>query len=213
MALAATHIRFALDLKSEYDIKDIKKYLSGTIYPDSRYLSDIDRNLTHNNNVLAPEFAKDDFKKGWQLHQICDMVQNKKRKELLPELTVPHDDEWNTKEWVLATVGKIIQDMNDMQSFNIQTYLNDLDEYIISPNNENVNDIKKYYQAIKKLYWGKKTTTLEDYGKMGLAIGLTKAHWKKIMPKLTEIQKNKKLVKRIGAIYPAMLKSHKEVLK
>lgn len=48
MSLGATHIRFALDLRDRYQVQDIEKYLSGTIYSDSRYVTKIDRNLTHN---------------------------------------------------------------------------------------------------------------------------------------------------------------------
>lgn len=81
MSLEATHIRFALDLKDEYKIKDIKKYISGTVYPDSRYITGIDRNLTHYNDILKPEFAKDDFKKGWQVHQICGMIRIMKKQK------------------------------------------------------------------------------------------------------------------------------------
>ena len=50
MALEATHMRFALDLKNKYQVRNIKKYIVGTIYPDSRYLSGIDRTLTHSEN-------------------------------------------------------------------------------------------------------------------------------------------------------------------
>ena len=38
MALEATHIRFAYDLKEKYKITDLEKYISGLIYPDSRYI-------------------------------------------------------------------------------------------------------------------------------------------------------------------------------
>lgn len=47
MALEASHIRFALDLKDKYSIQDVQKLVSGTVYPDSRYATKIDRQLTH----------------------------------------------------------------------------------------------------------------------------------------------------------------------
>ncbi len=61
MSLEATHIRFALDLKDKYRVQAIEKYISGTTYPDSRYVTKIDRGLTHNDDILTPGFAKDDF--------------------------------------------------------------------------------------------------------------------------------------------------------
>ena len=68
MALEATHIRFALDLKDKYQVKDLEKYISGTIYPDSRYVSEIGRELTHPKDYLDWDiFAVDDFKKGFEI--------------------------------------------------------------------------------------------------------------------------------------------------
>ncbi len=84
MSLIATHIRFAINLKDIYHVQDIEKYIAGTVYPNSRYVTKIDRKLTHNNNILRPTFTKDDFKKGWQVHQICDIVQNKIKTKILP---------------------------------------------------------------------------------------------------------------------------------
>ena len=57
MALEATHIRFAFDLKDVYDVSDIDAFVSGSIYPDSRYVTGIDRLATHPEGYLNdPEF-------------------------------------------------------------------------------------------------------------------------------------------------------------
>jgi hypothetical protein len=47
MALEATHIRFALDLKDTYGVNDVHAFVSGAVYPDSRYVMGIDRIATH----------------------------------------------------------------------------------------------------------------------------------------------------------------------
>ncbi|MCK4554051.1 hypothetical protein KAU19_03750 [Candidatus Parcubacteria bacterium] len=211
MALAATHIRFALDLKDNYKIKDINKYLSGTIYPDSRYITKIDRELTHNNYFLDPEFAKDDFRKGWQAHQICDLIQNQVRFELLPELNIRPKAEWTEEIWIIATTTKIIQDIKDMQCFNLQKYLKCL-EYVHNPNNEDINDIKKYNQIIIDLYKNKRITSVEDNYQMCLAFGVNKEIGLKVKKRTEEILENKELVKIIESIYGEMLKSYSKVL-
>lgn len=211
MALEATHIRFALDLKDEYKVKNLEKYILGTVYPDSRYITGIDRDLTHHEDILLPEFAKDDFKKGWQVHQICDLVQNKKREELLPELTIRHNDAWNEKEWIIASAIKIIQDMKDMRHFNIQYYLKYF-EYAYNPNGEDINDIKKYNRIVINLYKDKKVTTVEDNYKMWLALGINKEQGDKIRSKTIEFLQDESLVKRIGSIYNGMVSSYKDVL-
>ena len=53
MGLEATHIRFALDLKEDLDAKDLNKYLSGAIYPDSRHVTKLERKVTHNFDLVV----------------------------------------------------------------------------------------------------------------------------------------------------------------
>jgi hypothetical protein len=39
MALEASHIRFALDLKEKFKVNNVQKYVYGTTYPDTRVLT------------------------------------------------------------------------------------------------------------------------------------------------------------------------------
>ncbi len=211
MSLEATHIRFALDLKEKYQVQDIEKYVSGTIYPDSRYVTKIDRELTHNEDILKPEFAKDDFKKGWQVHQICDLMQNKMKKRALPEPFSEKYNGYDEQRWVVSTAMKIIQDMNDMQQFPIQDYLKYL-EYAQNPNGEEIGEVKKYNQIMVDLYRGKKTTTLEDNYRMWLALGVDEELGLKIKSKTEELLKDIKLVKKIEDVYFDMIENYQDVL-
>ena len=74
MSLEATHIRLALDLQDRLNISDRKKYISGTVYPDSRYISKIDRRFTHNPELVNELDGSDDFLKGMAVHYLCDKV-------------------------------------------------------------------------------------------------------------------------------------------
>ena len=206
MALEATHIRFALDLKDVYKVKDLGKYLSGTIYPDSRYVTGIDRTLTHNDEILKADFASDDFKKGWQLHHICDIIQNKLREKFLPELHLTHSKLFHTREWYLATAAKIIQDQFDMQLFDLHSQLSLL-EYVQNPNNEDIETIQKYNQFVVNLYKGKDTVSFEDHFVFWSNLGISKKHLKGIENKTRKAYKNPDLVKRIHGIYDQMLSS------
>ncbi len=206
MALGATHIRFALDLKKNYQVQDLEKYISGTIYPDSRYVTHIDRNLTHGSNVLLPEFAVDDFRKGWQVHKICDAISYKKWKELFPEL-IPQKIE---DEWVLASATKIIQSMNDLKCFDLQSNLKYL-KFAFNPNGEDIDEIKKYNQIMIDLYQGKTETSVEDNYQMWLALGISKEDANLIKIKTEEYLKDADLVKRIESVYDEMVRCYKEV--
>ncbi|MCX6806647.1 MAG: hypothetical protein NT135_00775 [Candidatus Berkelbacteria bacterium] len=205
MSLQATHIRFALDVKDKYQVKDIKKYICGTVYPDSRYTTKIDRTLTHNGDILLPAFAKDDFKKGWQVHQICDILQNYIFSKNIPLLVKYSIKTWEEPKWLSFTASKIIQDMADMQSFDIQKILVNLN-YTYNPNSENIADVKKSNQIIINLYKDKKTTSSDDYYHMWLDVGMDKEKASKLKAKAKEFLKDKQLVSQIQSCYDKILK-------
>jgi hypothetical protein len=147
MALEATHIRFALDIVDEDRVHSFREYLSGTIYPDSRYVTGIDRNLTHNKDILCQRFVQNDFTRGWQAHCICDEVQRAAHKTFFPEI----DSYERTQRWVYQTALKMLQDMNDAQKINVQQYVHFLD-YADNPNNENIDLVRQFNQAIQETY-------------------------------------------------------------
>ncbi len=208
MALEATHIRFALDLKEKYKIKDIEKYVVGAIYPDSRYVSGIDRTLTHNSEILKPEFAKDDFHKGWQAHQLTDVIQTEILKECFVYLfpTFVEKNEFANGEWEIFSTLKIIQDIDDMQKFNLASYLKYLKNYAFNPNGEKLVDIEKYNQIIVDLYKNKKKTTVEDNYEMWLALGINREAGERIKKQTEKLLKNKQVMKKVKGVYGEMLK-------
>lgn len=137
MALIATHIRFALDLLEKYNVANLDKYISGTLYPDSRYISNLDRGLTHSVNNFAIDC---DFRNGWLVHVYCDSIQSRVIKERFPNFFSNERDEFD--KFIMFSVIRIIQDINDLKYLDIKKYLKYLD-YICSPNNEKREDIKK----------------------------------------------------------------------
>lgn len=213
MSLKATHIRFALDLMSGYDVKEKEKYISGCVYPDSRYITGIDRMLTHNDDILNSEFAKDDFRKGWQAHQICDMAHNCAFRQNIPMLD-RHDKEsgYNEERFVEFSAVKVVQDINDMQCFNLQECLEYL-EYVHNPNGEDLEKIRSYNKIVADLYKNKKQTTFHDNYVMWRDLGIGENLAKKIMRKAEEFAKNKVLKKQIESCYEAALNIGKEFLK
>ncbi|MFA6421916.1 MAG: hypothetical protein WCV92_00730 [Candidatus Buchananbacteria bacterium] len=110
MSFEVTHIHFAVDLKEHYQIKDIKSYILGSIYPDSRYITKVDRELAHSKESLSDSFIDSDFKKGWQAHCVCDSIYDRLETELFGEF----DDA------ILRNAIKIVADIYDRQSFNVQ---------------------------------------------------------------------------------------------
>ncbi|PIT87321.1 MAG: hypothetical protein COU31_03510 [Candidatus Magasanikbacteria bacterium CG10_big_fil_rev_8_21_14_0_10_40_10] len=210
MALEATHIKFALDLREKYSIKKLDVYLSGAIYPDSRYLTKIDRKLCHRDEVLAPEFADNDFKKGWAIHFLGDKTQNRALDIILPDLL--GDDKikvWGTPWWINKTAVKNIADIEIFKNFDIQPYLPLLD-YVENPHNEDIDKIKKYNQIVQKLYQGKNQITLQDIGEFWIDLGLSEEMTKKVLDRTKEYLSDSDVVEKIKSLYPKMLELAKE---
>jgi|SRR3989344_1844867 len=203
MALAATHIRFALDTRKKYTIQNLEQYISGTIYPDSRYFTKIDRGLTHNSDILLESFATSDFKKGWQVHCLCDIMQAEKMKELFSDLLIKDGTELG---WIKLTAIKVLEDMFDMQEFDLQGQLNCL-EYIENPNGENIHKVRQYYDSIiKKIYQGKKVCAIEDYKKSWEGVDLDPRLIGKVVRMIGEFSQNPAIMKKVKSLYGLMAK-------
>ena len=205
MALEATHMRFALDVKDNFTINDIAKYIQGTIYPDSRYVSGVNRNLTHNNNVLKPEFVTNDFNAGWHIHQLCDKIQRKIFYDNIPGFDKFPIDKYQEDWWVASTAAKIIADMKDAQSFDIQSTLKYLNSETC-PNGENISSIQKYNQITIGLYKGKIVPSVEDYIIMWNELGVSEELCDKLR-KMTEQFINDGLSGIIWSCYAKMVNS------
>lgn len=199
MAFEATHIRFALDLAERLKIQDIQTYLSGSIYPDSRYATGISRNITHSGaapkDPLAP--GLDDFHKGWATHLLYDELGIKKYKALSPTPNMKVEGFGDL--WVYTTSEKLIEDMECFKALGKQgSLIQDIQPPEVL-NNENKADLNKYYADIKHLYT--KSPTLSDYYNL-----MTKWHIPdkaaKAVYDLTEtFQKDTGMIERINDIY------------
>ncbi|HLD81917.1 MAG TPA: hypothetical protein VJA22_01770, partial [Patescibacteria group bacterium] len=165
MALEATHIRFAVDLKDLLKISNMDHYISGTVYPDSRYVTGVDRRLTHQETLIDPYLVGNDFEKGWAVHLICDDIQWMLLKESFPEVEatdtgigtyVPEGDAGTTQRfdpWCYRTAVKIIQDVLDCKEFDVERYLTHLN-YVDNPRSEDIVLVARYNRILSSLYSG-----------------------------------------------------------
>jgi len=202
MSLEATHIRFALDIIGKYEIKDRAQYLSGAVYPDSRYITKIDRDLTHNAMVLEPSFADTDFKKGWQSHYLCDVIYDKVKRAALPGLTFLTAD--GEDDWVLSTAVKLVQDIDDMARFNLQGCLPALD-FAANPNGEDLAKVMSYNQAIREVYLDKRACNIGDYRKIFEKFGISRELTTKILEQAKVLNDDQDSLARIRSIYGLMM--------
>ncbi|MFC1819867.1 hypothetical protein ACFLZG_02120, partial [Thermodesulfobacteriota bacterium] len=166
MALIATHVRFALDIIDGNEVKSLKEYLNGTIYPDSQKVTKVGRDLTHSRDILAQPPDQTDFTRGWLVHCICDEIQMEIHKELFPDTGTDEIE----RIWPYITALKLLQDRNDADFINMQEYLPFLDD-AESPNNEDIDLVIKYNRAIQEAY-KERDIRLDSYYHMFIEHGL-----------------------------------------
>lgn len=207
MALQGTHIRFAVDVQDLLAISDFDAYISGTIYPDSRYFTHIDRSLTHPKDLIADFLRADDFRKGWAVHMICDRVQREITLEHHPEIFEKHDE----GAYICLTACKILQDIRDTHKFDISQFA-DAIKLVEVPNDESHEKLENFYSRIRTIYeeGGAKTTdhllnmfnSLEDFGDVVSKIRL----------QCSVYEQTGEIEKMLAVIYPEMLARARKLL-
>jgi len=215
MALIGTHIRFALDIKNDFNVQNLDKYISGTVYPDSRYLTKVDRKITHWTDVYNENFCKDnDFKKGWMAHLIYDRIQGDVFREKFPKLFVNFQEErliLSPENWVIRTSLKILQDLDDISIFSIKNYLKCL-KYFETPNKEKNEVMKEYNQMFVNIYQKDKVEIL-DLVNMWIKFGVRKELTDWIEKKTSEFSLDRDILEKIPLIYPETIRRYKKELR
>ncbi|MDO8594127.1 MAG: hypothetical protein Q7R93_01250 [bacterium] len=204
MALEATHIRFALDLQKKYEPTDLRKYVSGAIYPDSRYVTGIDRHLTHLDRLTREKLlSSGDFGKGWHAHLVCDDIQYEVTKELLPEV-FKEKSAFGKETWIRHSALKVLQDMGDVRRFDIANYLASLD-YIENPNGEDTAVLQTYNKIFQKMYVAPATLTLNEYYDMWREWKIGDDFSGQIRRQAEEYAKDERVMKLVSKIYAEVL--------
>ncbi len=205
MALEATHIRYALDVKNKYQVKDVQKYVSGAIYPDSRYITKIDRHLTHPEDFLEWDILKlDDFRKGWYAHLLYDKIQWKVTMEKFPEIFASNDTNQGGERWVKHTALKILQDIDDVKKYTIKDYLPYLD-YVENLCGEDLQKLKAYNNIFQRMYINPEQVDINSCYEMWKEFGIGDELADKVKAAAESYNENPSAMKLLLQIYPETL--------
>lgn len=206
MAFEMTHMRFAMDLAPRLGIKDFPSYLAGSIYPDSRYVTGIGRDMTHGEDVPSDPFAAglDDFKRGWAAHVLYDRLAIQKYKDLTP---------WPEnkivgfgQEWVFTTAEKIVE---DLQSYDMGTVPREILEAIVPPApvwQEDRELLAVYYGAIKTLFTER--PELDDYRRVLQGWKVDTEVIDRLMAKTAQLMDDRIFAEKISGIYPKIFEAY-----
>ena len=208
MALEATHMRFALDLKEKFQVRDVEKYIVGAIYPDSRHVTGIDRALTHPVDYIDWHWdTASDFKKGWFAHLLADKMQWLVTKECLPQIFEGEIGP-GSEVWVKRTAIKILQDMDDVIRFDIKQYLPYL-KFADNPNGEDLKKIKKYNRIFFTTYADPENITIDSYYDTWKKFGIGDELALKVRIKTEQYGKDATVMAAVNKIYQQMLERTK----
>jgi hypothetical protein len=211
MALYGSHLRFAEDVKNDFHIKDENKYFSGTVYPDSRYYTKIERNLAHDKRYLERSFyIHDDFRKGWAVHLLYDDLQFSMIDKLFPELFDSTGIKYGNNNWITRTVLKILQDMDDVKNCDIGTLVKHL-KYIETPNREEAKLIEKYNQRIIEVYSRSGPLTINDYFYLGQPMEMKGDILEKLNDEIITMQRNLLVMEKISFLYDHTFNAYKDM--
>lgn len=206
MSLEATHLRFSLAIKDDLGVLDLEKYVAGVVYPDARYLSGIERHLTHGLEYFNGRKNLTDFEKGWLTHIVGDKI--------FGEVIEDKFADWILFEeigsrWPIVTAIKIIQDLEDFLSFDIQGVLDYLDYYEIHFR-EDERKVIKYSEIIQNLYRGKEKITIEDCLLMWEKLGMSREKIGKLRRKIIELYEDEKIIKAINGNFADEMDLYRE---
>ena len=202
MALAATHIRLALDMADRYPVNHLPEFISGTIYPDSRWLTGIDRNLTHGDCFLQESFVRNDFTYGWHIHCLVDHAQTRLYKTLFPDAEAME----RQQRWILLSAAKVIQDRHDLDNFDLQGGV-DLLNYAEAPSGEDIQLVREFNRIIREAYKGRDKERLPDYYRLWTGLGLDATVAEKVMGQVQKLMSDTRLVSKIESTYGRMVAS------
>jgi hypothetical protein len=210
MALECSHIRFALDIKDVFGVQDMEKYISGSIYPDSRYVTGFERPLTHNNDYLSKDFwAEDDYKKGWVAHLLLDLTQKAIFNDVFKDLLGTQNIEQGNDTWVKRSGLKVLQDMDDFTKFDLEKHLPYL-KYYEASNNEPAEDMKKYYETVARMYAGKDKVTIQDSVALVTGWGLDPELAKQVGASAVKLEQDSFVKENIVKVYDQALALFRE---
>lgn len=202
MAMQATHILFARDLKTHLTVQNPHTYFAGAVYPDSRYITNRDRLKTH---ILRSPFEEHltDFEKGWATHVLYDDLSTRKRHRLLPE---PVGD-YHRKDPIhlYVTAMKFIEDQWSCEQLQEDITILRTISFDKTPCKENPELLNRFSEFLSCLYKTQPPTE-KDYFAFGVALGTSVDRVHILIEHMKTIKKDQHLVSSLTNIYKEVLK-------
>ena len=197
--MEATHIRFALDLMPLLKIDDIDAYCAGAVYPDTRYVTRVDRDVTHGLACPHDPFADNlnDFERGWATHLLYDRLAGGVMKSFISSELGPVTQ--GSPAWVTMMAMKVVEDLEAIgQRPEVLMRLHGL-SISKAPSDESLELLKSFHSIVSTLY--QDIPTLEDYREWIVGIGAPVELAESIVIQARQISEDDAYSAKIRAIY------------
>ncbi len=205
MALQATHFRIAQALVPYIEIKNFDAYYSGTLYPDSRYLTGILREQTHGSqcphNPHHPTAT--DFEKGWAVHLLYDEISGDMQKALMPKGMVL--SQIPDLAWAYFTAIKVIEDWYSVITLGNNRSLLAKVTVWETPNCESREVLCNHYRTHAVIY-REGSFTIDRYAEHFEQLHIPPASVEEIMRVVSKLSVDGQKLEEIDAIYTRTLK-------
>ncbi|MBU4314966.1 hypothetical protein KJ673_01015 [Patescibacteria group bacterium] len=210
MAMQATHVRFALEFEKELGIVDRALYLSGVMYPDSRYMCRVDRGLTHNPSLkIADTLVGSDFEKGWKIHVLYDMLQHD---HILGLFGITDKVDGYSDDWFVISSAKLVEDIESYKLLKESKVMESISP-TCAPNNEDQSKLSRWYDMQRSVYCSE-NPSIESYQPImdwfDEDISGAGSRWESIA---RDLQKDPEMVKNIHAMYGMIVKEFYDGLR
>jgi hypothetical protein len=172
MSFQAAHLRFAQKVQDIIHPQDLTRYFSGTLYPDSRYITGVDRAKTHTDVRIEPKKIldlTDDFDKGWQVHLWYDKLGLHHLDQIVLNRSWTPNDADDVEVWSQLTGAKLIEDLYWWQNTDWQQILPYL-KFTNNPHNEDKQILNNWYQHFIDFY--QKQPDLQAYRQQAKFMGI-----------------------------------------
>jgi hypothetical protein len=213
MSFQASHLNFAQKVIDLIKPVDLIGYFSGTLYPDSRYITKVDRAKTHTEIRIEPQkilSLTDDFAKGWQVHLWYDKLALPHLDQIALDRPYQPEDTKNPETWVKVTSAKLVEDLYWWQQTDwpqILPYLKPTK----NPYHESLTILNNWYQHFIEFY--PHQPDLEAYRQQAQFMGIDQAKIELIQKNAHNLYNNRVKRRQIEQVSAQVLLQFKKLIK
>ncbi|PJA47154.1 hypothetical protein CO172_02970 [Candidatus Uhrbacteria bacterium CG_4_9_14_3_um_filter_36_7] len=196
MAMEATHVLFAKNLKPRLNVQNEPAFFAGSIYPDSRYLTGLPRQKTHGLKRLQNPFSLDlsDFEKGWATHILYDQISGTYLREI-----ISGNPDTSNQALITMTAMKLLEDQASYKKIIDPNIIFQTMEIPKCPCKESKEKLEMYYHLNEQLYYT--SPNIEAYQYFFEKLMPSKTYVDQVIDEANQISKNSRLKLEVLQIY------------